>query len=342
MTDKEVRSLFFDSHFADQPIKELPCDNLSREEWLSYRTSLLSLGGSDMGTILGLNKYKDVTRLYFEMIDPMQRYITRNNTDSIFAFWGRAFEDKIADMWQYHDGDDESMMLNESKGYKVKEWRKRDSMIYNEDYPFIVANIDGEIVNHPLVGSGILEIKTISGYAYDMWQSIPPYYYLQPQAYMIATGSDYAEIAALRDGRHLEVYCFDANINIQNRIIEEAYAFMERVEKGRSMDTSNMTKEKFFHHALEWAPEPSNADYTEFLKENKNLRDARNDIDADTELEEMALEYLSLKEGIKENKGELETLEQLIKYRLTKDSAVRATSPKIRITWKNKFLVRRQ
>lgn len=345
MTDEKVRSKFVDSKFGNANVKELSCKGMSRVEWLSTRNSLLSVGGSDLGIILGVNDYKDIVRLYFEMIDPTSRFVFKNDKDNIFAFWGRMFEETIANTWQYWEDGDDQMMLNQAKGYKPRGWVDRSSMIYNPDYPHIVANVDGEIVKHPSrSGSGILEIKTISGYAYDKWNSIPPYYYLQPQGYMVATQSDYTEIASLRDGRHLEVYLFDADPDVQDRIINDSYDFIERVRFGREMmKDRRLTKEKFFQYAQEWAPEPNGLDYLEFVKENNNLRgDDLVSVLADEELETLAIKYLESKKDLKRGKSDLAKIESLIKERFIKDKIHKATSDLVYMSWNRKLVIKYQ
>ena len=45
-------------------VTKIPIDGMSREEWLAERRK--SLGGSDMGAVLGLNKYRSPYAVWAE------------------------------------------------------------------------------------------------------------------------------------------------------------------------------------------------------------------------------------------------------------------------------------
>jgi predicted phage-related endonuclease len=76
------------------------------DEWFDYRTT--GIGGSEMSTILGLNKYDTVTRTFYEKI----KAIEPRHFDNSKMFFGRYMEDKIADLWRYYDGSPDGYIEN--------------------------------------------------------------------------------------------------------------------------------------------------------------------------------------------------------------------------------------
>ena len=61
--------------------------DLTREEWLQER--MTGIGGSDAGTILGVNKWKSKTQLFFEKTNP--EMIQEISNDAIH--FGNVLED---------------------------------------------------------------------------------------------------------------------------------------------------------------------------------------------------------------------------------------------------------
>ncbi|MFU1875596.1 YqaJ viral recombinase family protein, partial [Enterococcus faecium] len=71
---------------------------MSHQEWLVDRKR--GIGGSDVSTILGLNKYKSVYQLWLEKTGQ----ILPIETDSEPAYWGTVLEDIVAKEFQERTG----------------------------------------------------------------------------------------------------------------------------------------------------------------------------------------------------------------------------------------------
>lgn len=140
--------------------------NMSREEWLQRR--MKSIGGSDAGAILGLNKYATPMTVWG---DKTGRIPPKEDTEAMRL--GRDLEDYVARRW------------TEATGKKVQRWNR---MIYSELYPFAHADIDRKVVGE----NAGLECKTMSpdaARAYDLEAGeIPKHYYCQCVHYMAVTG----------------------------------------------------------------------------------------------------------------------------------------------------------
>ena len=93
---------------------------MSREEWLKQRKTYI--GGSDIGAIVGVNKYKSAVDVY---LDKVSNEIKEENTNA--TYWGCALEDAVAKAY------------SEKTGFAIKE---EAELLKHKEYPFIAANID--------------------------------------------------------------------------------------------------------------------------------------------------------------------------------------------------------
>lgn len=150
---------------------------MTHEEWLKARQS--GIGGSDAGTILGVNKWKSKTQLFFEKVNPE----LKQQVDNEFIYWGNVLEDVVAKEFETRTG---------------KKVRKNNKMLRHPEHEFMLANLDRVIVGE----KALLECKTTSQYNIDQWKDdeIPASYLCQIQHYMAVTGYEKAYIAVLCGG----------------------------------------------------------------------------------------------------------------------------------------------
>lgn len=201
----------------------------SREEWLQHRTK--GIGGSDVGTILGLNPYKSASQLFVEKL----RLFPSGDADNVAAFMGDYMEDRVADLWTYYHADELEFIKNAKTGNKTGKCHRVNAMLTNEKYPWLRGNIDRKIteLNGEKI-NGVLECKTINGfYAKQFEDGIPPQYYYQLQTYLLITGYSFGQIALLVDGRNLVVEHFDADEQMQQEIIEKTKQFWDAIEQAQ-------------------------------------------------------------------------------------------------------------
>lgn len=157
--------------------KTIDVSNMDRNEWLEARRTII--GGSDAGTILGVNKWKTRTQLYFEKVDPtLKQELTGEH-----LYWGNVLEDVVAQEFAKRTG---------------KKVRKSNKMFIHPEYDFIGGNVDRFVVGE----KAILECKTASEYVKDDWKDdeVPASYICQVQHYMAVTGSETSYIAVLIGG----------------------------------------------------------------------------------------------------------------------------------------------
>ena len=151
---------------------------MTRQEWLEDRRK--GIGGSDVATILGLNKWKSPYQLWLEKTGQVEL----EEIDSEPAYWGNVLEEVVA------------KEFTERTGKKV---RRRNQVFEHEKYPFLRANIDRDVVGE----NAILECKTANQFLAKDWdgEEIPMSHLCQIQHYMNVLNREYAYVAVLIGGQ---------------------------------------------------------------------------------------------------------------------------------------------
>lgn len=173
--------------------------NLSHEEWLGYRK--LGIGGSDAGAVCGLNPYVTAMQVYRDKVSDCA-----GNTDNEAMRQGRDLEGYVAQRFM------------EATGKKA---RRANAIFYNEEYPFMLANVDRLIVGE----DAGLECKTASPYMADKWEggSIPMHYQVQCHHYMAVCNTKAWYIAVLVYGKEFKFHKIERD--------EEVIADLVQIEK---------------------------------------------------------------------------------------------------------------
>ena len=154
----------------------------SREKWLTERRK--SLGGSDIGAVLGLNSYETPYSVWAD-----KRGYTADEEDSESMRLGRDLEQYVASRFE------------EVSGKRV---RRVNAILRNPEFPHIHANIDREIVGE----RAGLECKTASALSASKFNGVefPKSYYAQCVTYLAVTGYTRWYLAALILGKDFKVY----------------------------------------------------------------------------------------------------------------------------------------
>lgn len=176
---------------------------LDREEWLGYRKR--GLGGSDAGAVCGLNPYRTALQVYQDKTTE-----TTEDMDNEAMRQGREFEDYVA------------RRFTEATGKKV---RKANFMYYDEEHPFMLADVDRMIVGE----NAGLECKTASPYMAEKWADgkIPLSYQIQCLHYMSVCNADAWYIAVLIYGREFKYYRMERDEEMLADLIQIEEDFWE-------------------------------------------------------------------------------------------------------------------
>ena len=98
--------------------------DLTHEEWLNWRRK--GIGGSEVGAICGLSKYKSAYAIYLSKIDELPY-----EKQSEQAHFGDVLEEVVAREFARVTG---------------KKVRKKNKMLRHKDHNFMLANIDRLVV----------------------------------------------------------------------------------------------------------------------------------------------------------------------------------------------------
>ena len=185
--------------------------NLTREEWLKYRTK--GIGGSDVSIIAGINPFKSVHQLWLEKTGQVEP----EEGGSEYTHFGTLLEPIVRKEFM------------ERTGIKV---RQKHMLLQSEEHPFMFADLDGVINENGELC--IFEAKTASAYKQEVWEKeVPAPYILQVQHYMAVTGAKKTYIAALVGGNHFFYHVVERDEEmIAEIIVMEKYFWQHHVMGG--------------------------------------------------------------------------------------------------------------
>lgn len=201
----------------------------TREEWLALRNT--GLGGSDAGTVLGVNKYKQPLELYKEKRGEL---VAEDISEKLPVKIGHGLEDFVAQLYA------------QETGQRVE---RCNTMLRHPKHNWMLGNVDrlvwegdkrpqhkGEIRTRKL-----LECKTTLSRFIDSeeWgpagtDQVPIHYLAQCQHYMAVTGAEYCDLAVLMAGPDFRIYPIKRDDDLIASMIEREGAFWELVQSGQA------------------------------------------------------------------------------------------------------------
>lgn len=184
--------------------------DMQRADWLEIRKQ--GIGSSDASAAVGLNPYKSRLELWLEKTG-------RKPADDLAAndavYWGTVLEPIVA------------LEYSSKTQHKI---RRVNAVLQHPSEPFMLANLDREIVNH-LQGPGILECKTAGHFAAKHWEDgVPEWYQLQVLHQLAVTGRKWADVAVLIGGQAFRVYRIERDEEMIDNLIRLEREFWQLVE----------------------------------------------------------------------------------------------------------------
>lgn len=261
----------------------------NEEDWHTLREK--RIGGSDVGSILGVNKYKSIIDVYIDKTE------------------GSNFEGNESTFWGH---------MHESTIMKVFAQKHKEFSVYQAPYSvvddFLIANLDGVLKDRNTGDYGVLEIKTTNAFNYKDWDGdiVPQYYYAQVQHYLMLTGYKFAYIAVLIGGNKYKDFKIERS--------EEDIALIK--EKVTEFYTENLLKQ------IPPIPDGSDA-YMDYLK--KKAMDIENDTVIEfVDLEEKAQKVKDIGKEINSLKKEQDLLKEQIMLELINNGTQKGVAGKIK------------
>jgi len=183
-----------------------------REAWLQERKK--GIGGSDVAGILGLSKWSTPYSVYAD-----KRGESNDRDDTVDMLIGRALEP-----W----------LFSEYKRITGSDIEKVDRILYDEEYPFLLANVDG------LRSDRVVEFKKSrdkDGWGFPGTDEVPVQYLLQSQHYMRVTKKQTCDLGVFfQCSRVPEVvlYHIDRDDDLIDMIIPKLVEFWRCVQEGEA------------------------------------------------------------------------------------------------------------
>lgn len=253
---------------------------MNKLEWLKERQC--GIGGSDVGAILGVNKWKTPFQIYLEKTQEIKEV----EESSEAAYWGTELEDMVAREFSKRTG---------------KKVRRDTKHFVSKKYPFMVANIDRRVVGE----KAILECKTVNQFGAKEWEGeeVPASYLVQVQHYIYVTDVEKAYIACLIGGQKFiwkEIKRDDELIEIIIKAEKDFWKLVE-VKTPPALDGSSAAEK--------------------YLRERFANVQGGTKVALGVKYKEKIEKYLSLKKQIKELEQETRTLENSLKLEIGDNEA---------------------
>lgn len=272
-------------------IKKLPRPD--RAQWLVLRRSYI--GGSDAAAVVGLNPYVSAYSLWCE-----KKGITPDFAGNLATAVGEYLEEFIAKRFE------------EETGKKV---RRNNFCIFNEDYPWAMADIDRELVGE----DAGLECKSTSALNLKQYKggSFPAKFYVQCVHYLAVTGKQRWYLAVLIGNSDFKTFTIE-----RQDVLEDIDALM--------------AAEKDFSTVMQGDTPPA-MDGSEATDTALRQQGLSADLDEETvidltEREELLDQYFTLKAQSDDLAKQADAIKQQLMQDMTEN--VYARTPRYKISYK--------
>jgi putative phage-type endonuclease len=198
-------------------LKLVKTQALDRVQWLEVRKR--GIGSSDAAAAVGLNPYKSRLELWMEKtgrdaelprLDP--------EDDSTPIYWGTLLEHIVAAQY------------TRRTGHRI---RRVNAVLQHPDEPWMLANLDREVIGVP--GVQVLECKTAGINGARLWRDgVPEYVQLQVLHQLAVTGKQAADVAVLIGGQELRIHRIERDERLIAQLVELERRFWRLVEDDRA------------------------------------------------------------------------------------------------------------
>lgn len=190
------------------------------EAWLKNRMN--GVGGSDMSSIIGVNKYATILDVWLTKTGRKHD----EQLDSFAIRKGNALE-PVLRRW-FQDSHPE-LELHDGTGYSLQ----------STDHPCMLASLDGYLYDQETDSYGVLECKTANRFRASDWEDgdgnpqIPVYYLVQVTHYLAVTGWQWGYVIADNSSGNPLIIRFerdDDDIQAVTKAAEDFWGYVRRDE----------------------------------------------------------------------------------------------------------------
>lgn len=188
--------------------------DLNREQWLQVRRG--GVGSSDAAAAVGLSPHKSQLQLWMEKTGRAGMLpATETDDDRSPTYWGALLEPIVAAHYTRRTGN------------RV---RRVNAVLQHPQFPWMLANIDREVMGAPDVQ--ILECKTAGIQGAWLWRDgVPEHVQLQVMHQLAVSGKQAADVAVLIGGQELQIYRIERDEAMINQLATLEWMFWDYVEQ---------------------------------------------------------------------------------------------------------------
>ena len=190
---------------------------MNRQDWLEIRKS--GLGASEVSAIVGMNPYMTNIQLW-EYKTGLKE--PEDISDKPYVQYGLQAEKHLR-----------ALFALDFPEYKVG--YKDYDLVRNKKYPFILATLDGRLIEKETGRKGVLEIKTteiLKSMQKESWKDqVPSNYYIQLLQQLLATGWEFAILKCqLKTQFGDEIYLQTKHYHIERSEVQEDLDYLLQEE----------------------------------------------------------------------------------------------------------------
>ena len=189
------------------------------------------IGGSDAGTIMGVNPWKSPYMLWLEktkQVEPVEI------SDKLAVWFGTEEEEIVAKRFTFETG---------------KKVKRSNFEYLCKEYPFLIGHVDRLVIGE----DAGLECKTTSAWNKTDYENgdIPPQYYWQCIHYLMLTGCEKWYIAVKKDNTQFHILQIERNDDHIDTLLSAERAFWDLVVNNTAPDidgsesTSNALQKRY-------------------------------------------------------------------------------------------------
>lgn len=274
------------------------------DEWHSYRRQ--GVGASEIGTILGLNKYQCALKLHHTKLG-----LYKPSGKNLRMFLGNMSEDLIGDVFSYWEKDKETTLKNLEKGRRLRHIEKVDSFATNDKYPNLFVSLDRRFWDKDL-GACAVELKNKTSQSYKEYENkTNPCELLQLATQLLVTEYKKGYLVYLIDNSDIEVMelTYEEALRMEETILNGVKEFYGNIQKSRILINRIEDAKSNFNmrlvetleqelYTLEPPPEHNQA-YLDYMTELAKLKMNHIPIEANEEMFEVAKSLSKVRDKIK-------------------------------------------
>lgn len=318
--------------------------NPTRNEWLAIRKRYtgidtkdhFAVGGSEIATIMDLNKYESSLEFYQRAIGELPPKRVHNlqvlrGTKFEYTIYQEFFRYFNPDEWNVWNDEEHRDRFIENAMYEGKVFRtaqRCNAVVSNPKYPHLFINYDFILHKSKWNDRGPLEIKSQMGAAMDHWEDgINPAYMIQTLGQMLVGEFKYGELFVLRNNELPVSFPQEPNKVLMDQIVAKSEEWANRVCSVKALKHAGAPRDEVDMAIMEYEPDiVENEAWLQFLKD-QHKPENQNQVQGEEEFLQDVITFLKAKKSLKDEEEKVIGPEVRIRKFLKDSGATKVILP---------------